>query len=403
MDHKIDKYIASDIGGRAENQDFAAHKETKLGRLFLVCDGMGGTKGGAIASELAVDVILTYFDRVTGFEEPLECLRAAITQANKVIFEKSISNSDLRGMGTTVAALLIREHQKKFYTSHVGDSRVYHIRHGRLRFRTKDHSVVQGKVDRGEISEKEARFDPHSNQITRALGVKDSVEIDQSTFEYTPLDVFLLTSDGIHGEIDESEILKIVSSGKNATNLAENIKVTCMTNGAVSKAGKHDNLTIVAVVADPQIWSANPRNRIRIAAVVVTLVIIGITSWFLRTSSPSDPPAQADISEIKGYLMGVLPTVTSYCEKLKAHRDTFDPVKELASYKQVNQDYIDLFNKEGEEFSRFYNVDPVNCTIKYDDEKAKLLITQNDVKWKSDFQETLTKTEFALKRGSKNK
>lgn len=360
MDHQFDIRIGTDIGGRVENQDFAAKKETKLGSLIIVCDGMGGTKGGAIASELAVDVILKYFEKVTGSEEPLEVLRMAITQANKVIFDKGMANNDLRGMGTTVAVLLLRPEQKKYYVSHVGDSRVYQIRSGRLRFRTKDHSVVQGKVDRGEIKDKDARFDPNANQITKALGVRDIVEIDQNVFDYLPGDVFLLTSDGIHGEIDESELLKIVKSYKASIQITETIKNHCMVEGAKSKGGKHDNLTIATIVAVPVSWSTNPRNKIRfVVGVILLLVLFAFAAYQFYPTENLDE----DSSTVRSTYDQLSKRLVKICTLLKQMKGLKpkDPSQSLNIKNSIdNHITTDLNNPL---IINRFNVDIINCTF----------------------------------------
>jgi len=272
----LDIYIESNIGGRGENQDYALKLVTKLGQLILVCDGMGGAKGGALASELASNIIRKEFEGLTGTEQPLEAMQKAIQKANKVIFEKSRSNAEVRGMGTTVALLLISDDHTQAYTAHVGDSRVYQIRKGKRLFQTRDHSVVQDMVQRGELKEKDARTHPASNQITRALGIREVAEVEQNHLSFKPYDVFLITSDGIHGEIDESNLLKIVVKGPTSTNIAQNLMQTSFQNGKQSKNGKHDNLTVAAIVL---FYSS--RKRIRDPKIIALLITIALFAGLL--------------------------------------------------------------------------------------------------------------------------
>lgn len=280
QDIVLDISIDSNIGGRPENQDYALRLETPIGQLLLVCDGMGGNKGGAVASELASRVIRREFEQLKGTENPLETMNNAIQKANKVLFDRSKSDTALRGMGTTVAMLLIAPGAYQAYSSHVGDSRIYQIRKGKRTFKSKDHSVVQEMVDRGELKEKESRHHPDSNQITRALGVKETVVVEQNILHSKPWDVFLITSDGIHGEIDESDFLKKVAHGKNSASITQDLIQTCYANGQKSKAGRHDNLTVVTAVLLP----ANPKvfNRANFTMLVTALVaVIAVGGWYM--------------------------------------------------------------------------------------------------------------------------
>lgn len=240
-------HILSRIGGRTENQDAFGSRETKHGLLVVVCDGMGGAKGGSTASQLAVETILNEAPN-SNLVDGGEILREAITKANSVVYRTGCSRQDLQGMGTTVVALLINEN--KAVAAHVGDSRIYQLRGAKKIFRTFDHSMVFELVRRGRLSEEQARLSSQSNVILRALGTKPEVEIEiNKEIHYLKGDRFLLCSDGIWGAASEKEILKLVKCNKSVEQTVEKIMETI--DGIGTKEGnKHDNLTAGLVEAN---------------------------------------------------------------------------------------------------------------------------------------------------------
>jgi PPM family protein phosphatase len=204
---------ASLIGGRSENQDRWRIAETNCGLLAVVCDGMGGMNGGSIAAELAVSKIFEFV--LPAKENSQEVVKAAILKANSAIFREGSSNPDLFRMGTTVTALLINEHHALSF--HVGDSRIYQIREGRILYRTFDHSKVFEYVRLGILTEEQARVSPESNIITRALGSSPFIEITVSEgLAYKSGDRFLLCTDGVWGALPEAELILRVSVEKPA-------------------------------------------------------------------------------------------------------------------------------------------------------------------------------------------
>ncbi len=236
--------IQSRIGGRQENQDFYGTAKTTFGELIVVCDGMGGHNGGRYAAELAVNTILKYIE-TTPETEPQNALQNAINEANTTIWNEAHANPELKKMGTTITALLITP--EKAIACHVGDSRIYQIRKGEIIFRTFDHSHVFELVKAGLITEEQARLSEKSNIITRALGIKPTVEIEiTDNLSYQKGDRFLLCTDGICGIIPESELVGMISEKQNAetvvSNLVEKIDAIGKTHG-----GKHDNLTAALV------------------------------------------------------------------------------------------------------------------------------------------------------------
>ena len=197
---------------RSENQDFAilsspAEDSAGKGRLMIVADGMGGHRGGATASRLAATTIKdTYLQSDSA--DPTNALRDALVEANRRIFIEAQSNPDVRGMGTTTSALVIRDGQA--YVAHVGDSRVYLIRNGEIRQLTDDHSLVASMVREGLLTSKEAETHPRRNVLQRSVGVGENVEVDVlKPLDLEAGDTFVLCSDGLHGLVREPEILEV--------------------------------------------------------------------------------------------------------------------------------------------------------------------------------------------------
>jgi serine/threonine protein phosphatase PrpC len=274
--------IASRIGGRVENQDSFGCCQTGHGYLVVVCDGMGGVKGGATASKLAVDTIL---DKVSGSKltRAGEILEEAITKANSLVFQAGRTHPDLQGMGTTVVALLIDEN--KATAAHVGDSRIYQVRGSKRIFRTFDHSMVFELVKRGVISEEQARVSPESNVILRALGTRPEVEVEiNEDIPYRKGDRFLLCSDGIWGAVSEKELLKLVRSGSPVEETVENLAET-IDNLGIKKGGGHDNLTaaLIETNTDSKMKSQiQMQIRINSKALVWVLAVLLLISLILN-------------------------------------------------------------------------------------------------------------------------
>lgn len=207
----------SDVGlVRTENQDFAIvgiadddATDHGRGKLMIVADGMGGHRGGATASRLAATIIKAEYLSSSVAESVPEALRHALESANARIFEEAQSNPDLRGMGTTCSALVIRDGIG--FVAHVGDSRIYLVRGDEVRQLTQDHSLVASMVREGLLTTKEAEVHPRRNVLQRSMGVAREVEIDVSApLQLKPLDTFILCSDGLHGLVKEDEMREVV-------------------------------------------------------------------------------------------------------------------------------------------------------------------------------------------------
>ena len=202
----------TDIGlRRAQNEDShgiwqpeAADERARRGVLLVVADGMGGARAGEVASRLAVESVLESYGRDP--DAPLVALQRAFERANRAVHTESRVHPERGGMGTTLTALVLRE--RDAFIAHVGDSRVYRVRGGRIEQLTADHSLVAQLVRERQLTPEEARVDPRRNVVTRSVGVGPVVEVDLLRLDGPPAegDVFLLATDGLHGVMTDDEI-----------------------------------------------------------------------------------------------------------------------------------------------------------------------------------------------------
>ena len=229
----------TDVGRRRPANEDRYALAPELG-LYLVADGMGGHTAGQVASELAAESAVAALRTLEGAEASLtEKLRYSVAAANRAIYSTARARPELAGMGTTLVAVLVGG--ERVALAHVGDSRVYLIRAGRIRRLTDDHSLVAELVRRREISERDARGHPHRHVLTRALGVRRAVEADLAELTPAAGDLFVLCSDGLTGHVDEQEI---------AHRAAEepDLDATCDALVELANArGGEDNITVVAV------------------------------------------------------------------------------------------------------------------------------------------------------------
>ena len=206
----------TDVGRvRQENQDDYRAGELPGGAVWaLVCDGMGGAKGGREASQGACNVIENFFQEQyaqcgAGQEEPF--LKKALLYANRFAFQKAAHEEALAGMGTTAVCALVRS--GNVYLCHAGDSRAYLIRDGKLTQLTHDHSYVQELVDCGTITEEEAEHHPQKNIITKALGVDYRLEPEFTAAKLKREDRLLLCTDGLTNMVPVEEMEELLAQG----------------------------------------------------------------------------------------------------------------------------------------------------------------------------------------------
>jgi len=206
--------------------------------LLAVADGMGGHRGGEVASGLALQTLKHELDRLLKRgDSPEKALIDSVRLANLSIFELSGRNKELQGMGTTITACLKRE--SDLITAHVGDSRAYLFRHGGIRQLTQDHSLVQELLKNGGISEEQALLHPQRNVLTRALGTEQSVEVDLYRDRIITNDFILLCTDGLTRYLRQEDLLYVVNSSPD---------IDSAVHVLLSKAlqyGGADNITII--------------------------------------------------------------------------------------------------------------------------------------------------------------
>ena len=194
-------------GPRPNNQD-SVRVEPDLAAAILA-DGMGGAAGGKEASTLAIAAAVEFLGRHLSLHAPPadvpEQLRQLVAEVNRQVYDKSASDPDLHGMGSTLVVLVTRG--GRYCCVNVGDSRAYLLRDGVLRQISKDHSLVQERVDAGLITAEEAARQPDRNVLTRAIGTTAEVEPYLTEDEVLPGDVFVLTSDGVHGALEEAQLI----------------------------------------------------------------------------------------------------------------------------------------------------------------------------------------------------
>ncbi len=240
----------TDVGQRRDHNEDSFLVDEALG-LFIVADGMGGHAGGGTASRLAVDTIRDsvkearerepgLFGAPTGVDEsPLpDVLREAVEAACTRIFETAQGSPELAGMGTTVTAALVDA--RTAFIAHVGDSRCYLLREGRIYQVSEDHSLVNEQLKAGAISEDEARHSRFRNIITRSVGFEQQVQVDLMGVELEAEDVLLICCDGLSNLVDDAEILRVVEE----TPLEETPPALIE---LANERGGDDNITVVVI------------------------------------------------------------------------------------------------------------------------------------------------------------
>ena len=203
--------------------------------LFAIADGMGGAQAGELASRLAAAAIE---EAASAADE--EGVAGAVREANARIFERSLSDPAVAGMGTTATVALVDEHAGTLTLAHVGDSRAYRYRAGDLEQLTTDHSLVAELVRSGRLTEAEAAVHPHRSVITRALGTEADVEVDTLSLELLPGDLVLLCSDGLSAMVRDDEIARLLEGSGGDPHVA----AESLVRGA-NAAGGEDNVTVV--------------------------------------------------------------------------------------------------------------------------------------------------------------
>ena len=240
-------YAKSDIGkAREMNQDaYYISEPSSPIKLYLLADGMGGYKGGEIASNLAIKCAKSYIennfkDVAKDRDSLIQLVASSMEYANMVVYEKSKEDEALKGMGTTMEICFLYEN--KMYIGHIGDSRIYRIRKHIIRKLTNDHSYVETLVKDGKITREEAKTHPKKNMLMKALGCTEYIEPDVFVRGFLKDDIILMSSDGLTNMIDEQEIFNIITNNKE--NASEMLIQKANDNGG------YDNITALIVYND---------------------------------------------------------------------------------------------------------------------------------------------------------
>jgi len=221
--------------------------------LMVVCDGMGGSNAGEVASRMAADTVVREFTTAPP-DDTGAALKHAIQVANQEIWEHSRSQQDLNGMGTTCTAVALKGDQ--VLVAHVGDSRAYLVRAHRARQITSDHSLVAQLVARNQLSPEEARSDPRRNVVTRSVGVGPEVEVDVVPMGESLKngDTLVVCSDGLHGQMSDDEIAGFAMN--------ESLPEACSDLIELANArGGPDNITVAMLRAEVDAAPGNPLGR----------------------------------------------------------------------------------------------------------------------------------------------
>jgi protein phosphatase len=223
-------FHASDLGRQRQGNEDNYFVRAPL---FVVADGMGGAQAGEVASEMAVES----FDGGLPDGAPADGLVHVIEEANRRIHERSRAEAQRAGMGTTVTAAYVGEHEVTI--AHVGDSRAYVLRGGELERLTRDHSLVGELVARGKLTEEQAETHPQRSVITRALGPEPDVQVDVQAYQARAGDLFMVCSDGLTSMVPESRVREILQDARSLDEAGRELIA------AANDAGGRDNITVI--------------------------------------------------------------------------------------------------------------------------------------------------------------
>lgn len=224
---------------RRENEDYFLIRNDEY-HYAIVCDGMGGHKGGKTASTLAVKTMAEHVDELINGEEELseKFIARAIRDVNKKVYKTAAEDVDLFGMGTTLSMMVFCS--DRILVGHVGDSRIYRLRDDELLQVTDDDSFVNMLVKGGEITKEEAKTHPKRSLITKAVGTSKEIEPTVMTLEIVENDLYLICSDGLSSMIEDEDIGKVlIDETRNKEEKNEKLIALAL------EAGGHDNITCV--------------------------------------------------------------------------------------------------------------------------------------------------------------
>lgn len=257
-----------DIEGITDTGLIRSHNEDSIGNdlsisLAVLADGMGGHKGGEVASALAVNSILNDLpaelercknldidENISGYSYQSIAIKNSIEKANSVIFDAASKQLQYEGMGTTIVVTMF--YDNRLSVAHVGDSRMYRLRDHEMEQLTTDHTLLQELIDRGFYTPEEAAKSLNKNLVTRALGIEETVKIDITEEIVLPKDIYLLCSDGLTDMVDDRRIHMILEENKSQ------IDLTCTDLIQQAKDnGGHDNISVILIQPNKQGFGLN--------------------------------------------------------------------------------------------------------------------------------------------------
>ena len=234
-------FSATDVGRkRQENQDYVFSSEKPVGNLpnlFIVADGMGGHNAGDFASSFTTDCVIREITS-SDFESPIRIIRNAIEKANLALMEQAGKDPEKNGMGTTLVVATIVE--DCLYVANVGDSRLYLVNDDIVQI-TRDHSLVEEMVIKGELDRAEARTHPDKNIITRAVGATADIKVDFFDMKLREGDEILMCTDGLSNMVEDRDILTIMEREDDVAGQARSLISAANNNG-----GK-DNIAVIII------------------------------------------------------------------------------------------------------------------------------------------------------------
>jgi PPM family protein phosphatase len=239
---RLSSFARTDVGrARSGNEDSHVRGRT----VFAVADGLGGHRGGEVASAMAVEPLAALDGRdFADADQAAEALEGAVRAANRAILQRGRSDPELRAMGTTVTAATVVAAGQALQLAHVGDSRAYLLRAGELRQLTTDHTVVAEAVARGLLTRGQAAVHPQRGVVTRAVGLDPDVRVDlPEPLELAPGDQVLLCSDGLTEVVGDDRIAAELAEG------ADGDDACAALVAAANRAGGPDNVTVVLLRA----------------------------------------------------------------------------------------------------------------------------------------------------------
>ncbi len=238
----------TDIGMKRKSNQDSLFFSNEL-KSYIVADGMGGHNGGDIASQMAVKTYPEFLIKNIN-TEPVPLIGNCIKYANAKIKSFSEEHPELVGMGTTIVSIYFRG--QNLYVGNVGDSRAYLINSKKIYQLSRDHSLVQEKLNYGVYNREQAALDPQKNVLVRTVGFEDDVDVDVFTYKVVKNDIFVLCSDGLHGKVSDEDMLYIINeqipNPATATEEAANIVVDRLIKLANDNGGQ-DNITVILVIA----------------------------------------------------------------------------------------------------------------------------------------------------------